>query len=229
MTKPVVQTDAILPVWKPAGWTSFDVVKKIRSLTRIRKVGHAGTLDPFATGILLICLGKATKQVDALMNLPKEYEAVIELGKETDTLDPEGKVIARAPLPEKTLADLKRILQQFIGEVKQEIPAFSAKKFQGKRLYKLARKGQETPRLFKTVRIYRIDVLDYSPPMLKIRIACGRGTYIRALARDIARQLGTVGYVRELIRTRVGEYSQDNALTIDEIAQQVAQQTLEGQ
>ncbi len=229
MSKPVVQTDTVLAVWKPAGWTSFDVVKKIRSLTRIRKVGHAGTLDPFATGILLICLGKATKQVDALMNLPKEYEAVIELGKETDTLDPEGKVVAEAPVPAHTAETVREVLQRFVGEIEQEIPAYSAKKFQGKRLYKMARKGQETPRLFKTVKIYRIDLLDFTPPTLTLRIACGRGTYIRTLARDIARALGTVGYVRELTRTRIGDFTREQALTIDEIARQVQQQTLEDQ
>ncbi len=226
VNKPPIQSDTVLPVWKPAGWTSFDVVNKIRRVTRIRKVGHAGTLDPFATGILLICLGRATKQVSQLMNLEKEYEAVIELGKETDTLDPEGTVVAEQPVPPISEERVKAVLQQFVGEIEQEIPAFSAAKFQGKRLYKMARKGQETPKLFKTVHIYSLELLALKPPELTVRTVCGRGTYVRALARDIARALGTVGYVKELVRTRVGPYTRQDAYTIEEIVAQVQKEPL---
>ncbi len=226
VSKPPIQTDTILPVWKPEGWTSFDVVKKIRNLTRVRKVGHAGTLDPFATGILLICLGRATKQVNRLMNLEKEYQAVIELGKETDTLDPEGEVVAESPVPDVTVEQIRSVLKQFEGEIHQEIPAYSAAKYKGKRLYKMARTGQETPRLFKKVRIYAIELIGYKAPEMTIRIVCGRGTYVRALARDIARALGTVGYVKELVRTRVGPYTRTDAYTINEIVDLVQKESL---
>ncbi|MCB0258558.1 MAG: tRNA pseudouridine(55) synthase TruB, partial [Calditrichaeota bacterium] len=141
----------ILAVHKPADWTSFDVVNKIRRLTGIKKVGHAGTLDPFATGVLLICLGPATKKSASLMNLDKEYRAEIVLGQERDTMDVTGKVIAEAAVPELDIAGVDAALQSFIGRIEQEIPAYSAAKHQGKRLYKLARAGKEVPRLYKQV------------------------------------------------------------------------------
>ena len=210
----------ILVIRKPAHWTSFDVVRKIRSITRIKKVGHAGTLDPFAEGVLLICVGPATKQVDRLMDLHKEYVAEILLGKQTDTLDPEGKVVQEAPIPKLNEAMLKAVLQSFVGEIEQEIPAYSAAKFQGTRLYKLARKGKAVPRLFKTVRIYELELLDWGKDFLKIRILCSRGTYVRTLARDIANKLGTVGYLRALVRTRIGPYRLEEALSIQEVEAQ---------
>ncbi len=202
---------------KPEGWTSFDVVNKIRRLTGIKKVGHAGTLDPFATGVLLICLGKATKKSAALMDLPKEYIAEIALGIETDTMDVTGKTISEASMPVLSEEVIFQAFRPFIGLIEQEIPAYSAAKFKGKRLYKLAREGKPTPQLFKKVRVDKIELLDYRENLLKIRVTCGRGTYIRTLARDIARALNTAGYVKTLVRTRVGDYRLEDAVTIEDI------------
>lgn len=213
----------ILAVCKPRDWTSFDVVNKIRRLTRIKKVGHAGTLDPFATGVLLICLGSATRQSATLMDLPKEYLAEIALGSETDTQDLTGKVIAEKRVPLLDAAQIEAALQSFSGEIEQEIPAYSAAKVEGQRLYKLARKGKETPQLRKKVVIYRIDLLEWGADFIKIRVACGRGTYVRTLARDIARKLDTAGHLRVLVRTRVGDYTLEEALTIEELQQQLNQ------
>lgn len=207
----------ILAVHKPADWTSFDVVNKIRRLTGIKKVGHAGTLDPFATGVLLICLGPATKKSASLMNLDKEYRAEIVLGQERDTMDVTGKVIAEAAVPELDIAGVDAALQSFVGRIEQEIPAYSAAKHQGKRLYKLARAGKEVPRLYKQVEIDEIERLSLEKDRLSIRVVCGKGTYIRTLARDIARKLGTAGYVNTLVRTRVGDYHLADAMTIEAV------------
>ncbi len=204
----------VVVIDKPAGWTSFDVVNKIRRLTGIKKVGHAGTLDPFATGVLLICLGPATKKSAALMNQPKEYIAEIALGRETDTMDLTGKVVADMEVPEITPERLCEVLPTFLGTIEQEIPAYSAAKFRGQRLYKLAREGREVPTLMKKVDIYNIEWLDIRPGWLRIRVECGRGTYIRTLARDIARRLQTGGFVQTLVRTRVGDYRLEDALSL---------------
>lgn len=208
---------SIWVVNKPDGWTSFDVVDKIRRLTGIKKVGHAGTLDPFATGVLLICLGKATKKSAALMDLSKEYIAEISLGSETDTMDVTGKIVSEAVVPVLSEKNIIQVFRPLVGEIDQEIPAYSAAKFKGKRLYKLAREGKPTPQLFKKVRIYGIELLEHSENRLKIRVTCGRGTYIRTLARDIARALNTAGYVKTLVRTRVGDYRLEDAVTIEDI------------
>lgn len=213
----------ILAICKPQDWTSFDVVNKIRRLTRIKKVGHAGTLDPFASGVLLICLGSATRQSARLMDLPKEYLAEIALGKETDTQDRTGKVIVEKHVPALNPAQIEAVLQSFTGEMEQEIPAYSAAKVEGQRLYKLARQGKEVPQLRKKVVIYRIDLLEWGADFIKIRVSCGRGTYVRTLARDIARKLNTAGHLRALVRTRVGDYPLEEALTIEELQQQLNQ------
>lgn len=211
----------ILAINKPENWTSFDVVNKVRRLTRIKKVGHAGTLDPFATGVLLICLGPATKQSSVLMNLNKEYVAEIELGSETDTMDLTGQVISESPVPPLMENQIHNVLLTFTGSIDQEIPAYSAAKFRGKRLYKMARKGLEVPRLSKKVDIHHIDLLDWGENFLKIRISCGRGTYIRTLARDIARSLKTTGHLKTLIRTRIGDFGLEDCLTIEELQAQL--------
>lgn len=211
----------VVAVNKPADWTSFDVVNKIRRMTGIKKVGHAGTLDPFATGILLICLGPATKQSSALMDLPKEYVAHLSLGKETDTMDLTGKTILEKPLPDLTEQAILDVLTTFSGNIEQEIPAYSAAKFKGKRLYKLAREGKEVPSLFKKVAIHDIELLEFGPDFIQIRVLCGRGTYIRTLGRDIARKLNTAGHLTALTRTAVGEHNITDALTIEDFQNQM--------
>ena len=207
---------------KPVDWTSFDVVNKIRRLSGIKKVGHAGTLDPFATGVLVLCLGPATKKSNELMNLSKEYIAEIALGSETDTMDVTGTLTTEAPLPVLSRDTIIAAFEEFVGEIQQEIPAYSAAKYKGQRLYKLAREGKEVPRIFKRVRVDDIELIDFDRETIKIHVVCGRGTYIRTLARDIARKLGSAGYVKTLVRTAVGDYRIDTALTIDAFQAQLA-------
>jgi tRNA pseudouridine55 synthase len=206
----------IVNINKPAGWTSFDVVKKVRNITRIRKVGHAGTLDPFATGVLLICLNRATKLTETLMTYPKEYLATLHLGQQTDTLDLTGTVVEQQPVPELTGAAVEKVLAQFTGKIRQRIPEYSASKIGGVRRYKLARQGKEVPVEYKTVEIYQLELVELAPPEITFRVLCSRGTYVRVLGADIARALGTVGHLRELVRTRVGDYSLQESLTISE-------------
>ena len=178
----------ILNFYKPAGMTSFKVVKIIRGLAGVKKVGHAGTLDPFAEGVLLICTGKATKKVSQLMDLQKEYISQIKLGIETDTDDRTGKIIKTQSVPDLTLQEFEKICQQFIGEIPQIPPMYSAKKIGGKRLYKIARQGKVIERRPAIVTIYSIDILDFHIPEITIKVVCSKGTYIRSLARDIGIQ-----------------------------------------
>ena len=219
------KTGAMLAIDKPVDWTSFDVVNKIRRITGIKKVGHAGTLDPFATGVLVICLGPATKQSGDLMNLPKEYIAEIELGRETDTMDVTGKTILEKEVPELTQSSIEATFEALTGEVEQEVPAYSAAKIKGKRMYKLAREGKEMPQVFKKVTVEAIDLLDFSEKTIRIRVLCGRGTYIRTLGRDIARALNTAGFLKTLVRTRVGDFLIENAQSIEEFQEQLAKST----
>jgi tRNA pseudouridine55 synthase len=204
----------ILGIDKPSEWTSFDVVKKIRNITSIRKVGHAGTLDPFASGLLLVCLKKATKLTDKLMDLPKEYHTTLQLGQVTDTLDPTGKIIQSQPVPPLDHSQIKSVLYSFVGRKKQKIPAYSAVKIQGQRSYHLARKGVAVPEKFRFVHIYEIELLNLKKSSITFKVLCGRGTYIRMLGNDIANRLNTVGYLSELRRTRIGNFTVEDALTI---------------
>lgn len=210
----------VLVVDKPVDWTSFDVVNKIRRMSGIKKVGHAGTLDPFATGILLICLGKATKRFSELLELEKEYEAEITLGCETDTMDHTGKAILEKEIPAFSREDVEATFEGLVGNIEQEIPSYSAAKFKGKRLYKLARAGKEVPTLYKSVTVNTLELLDVTPKTIRIRVACGRGTYIRTLARDIARKLGTAGHLTVLTRTRVGSFKLEEALSIQDVQEE---------
>jgi tRNA pseudouridine55 synthase len=205
--KEALEQGRIVPFHKPAGWTSFDVVNKLRYMTRVKKIGHAGTLDPFATGLLLICFGKATKKAEELVGLDKEYIGTIKLGAETDTLDVTGKVVNVTPIDEKP--DEKRIgeiLSKYLGEIQQVPPMFSAIKHKGKKLYSLARKGKIVERKPRTITIYDISLQKVENDELSIHVVCSKGTYIRALARDIGRELGWGGYLKSLTRTRIGPY-----------------------
>lgn len=210
--------DGILLVDKPAGWTSFDVVAKVRGQIRAeyrargekptkrqQKVGHAGTLDPFATGLLIILLGDATKKAGEFLKLDKVYEATIYLGATSTTGDPEGEL---TPVSDRqpTKDEVQAAVRQFVGEIQQRPPAYSAIKIDGQRAYKLARKGKEVEMPLRTVMIHSLEILDYTYPELKIRTHVGSGTYIRTLAKDIGAALGTGAYCRQLRRTRVGEW-----------------------
>ena len=206
----------VIPLWKPLNWTSFDVVKKIRSKIRPVKVGHAGTLDPFAEGVLMICTGKKTKSIEYFMDQKKVYIAEIFLGSETDTLDFTGRIIKTAPIHTLNEGSINNILIDFIGDIMQEPPMFSALKYNGQRLYKLARQGIVVPRKKRLVKIYDIKLLDFTADSIKIKVICGRGTYIRSLSRDIARRLGTVGHLKSLKRTRIGNFNENVCITIKE-------------
>jgi len=204
----------IINIDKPVGWTSFDVVKKIRNVVKVKKVGHAGTLDPFATGVLLICTGRATKKVNELMSLKKVYRAEIELGKTTDSYDCTGKVTSSHSINDLDEARVREVSAQFVGEIDQIPPMFSALKQNGKRLYKLARKGITVDREPRRVCIHDLQVLDIDLPKVCIEVVCSRGTYIRALASDIGKTLGCGAYLKTLCRTRIGRYRVEDAETV---------------
>jgi tRNA pseudouridine55 synthase len=206
--------NGILIIDKPQGWTSFDVVAKIRGQfaremgikSRKLKVGHTGTLDPMATGVLVICVGKATKQVPALTGLDKEYEAEVTLGATSNTDDAEGEVVptpGAAPVSESAI---KEALKKFTGTFDQIPPDFSAKKVDGQKAYHAARKGKPLELKAKAITIHAIDMLSYQWPKLSLRVHCGSGTYIRALARDLGTTLKTGGYLTALRRTNVGKF-----------------------
>ena len=211
--------DAIVNVWKPIGWTSFDVVKKIRGSVKPSKVGHAGTLDPFAEGVLVICIWRMTKKVESLMDHEKEYVATIQLGAETDTLDTEGKVIKEAKITPLSNKKIESLLSTFLGTSDQIPPMYSALKVNGKRLYKLAREGKVIERKPRKITITEIELLDNNKDSLKIRVKCGRGTYIRVLASDIAIAMNTVGFLKSLVRTKVGDFKQEDSIPVENVAE----------
>jgi tRNA pseudouridine55 synthase len=205
----------VLLVDKPAGQTSFAVVKKIRWLLGIKKVGHAGTLDPFADGLLIICAGRAaTRQIDAFMIGRKTYQAVLQLGKETETQDPEGQVTSVRPVPLLSVEEIRGITNEFIGPQMQAPPPYSAAKHKGKPLYHYARQGILIRKEAKPIEIFSLQVDGYDPAseQLTITVTCGKGTYIRVLAADIGAKLGCGAYLTALRRTRSGGFSVDEAI-----------------
>jgi tRNA pseudouridine55 synthase len=211
----------IINLDKPAGLSSARAVAHAkRLLPRKTRIGHAGTLDPFATGVLLLLVGAATRQCERLMDQPKQYEATIKFGATTPTDDPESPEqpwTAREPKlgPEPSREQIEAALPRFIGQIQQRPPAFSALKIAGRRAYDLARKGHEVKLEPRMVQVYGIELLEYDWPLLKLRIDCGRGTYIRALARDLGEALDTGGYLTALRRTRIGDFLVQNAVTLD--------------
>lgn len=211
----------IIPLDKPEGWTSFDVVNKLRGSTKVKKVGHAGTLDPFATGVLLICFAGATKQVNRLMELEKEYEGILALGTETDSHDVTGKIVAQHPVPDLSRAQIVEATKKYTGAVMQIPPMFSALKRDGRRLYELARQGEQVDLTPRPVMIYTFDILEVTLPEIRFRVTCSRGTYIRALARDLGRDWGCGAFLKTLRRTRVGDYTVDSALSIQQFVERL--------
>ena len=207
----------ILNIYKPVGPTSHDIVNRVRKILSIRKVGHAGTLDPFAEGALIILTEKDTKKSDEIMHQEKEYVAKIKLGAVTDTYDKTGviKVTENAIIP--TRAEVEDVIKKFIGTIQQIPPMFSAIKIRGKKLYELARKGIEINRGSRTIEIRLIEIISYNYPILDIRIICSSGTYIRSLAHDIGQELKCGGYVEELVRTRVGNFEIIDSLDIENL------------
>ncbi len=208
----------IININKPAGWTSFDVVKKVRGIIKEKKVGHAGTLDPFAEGVLVLGTGPDTKKLTDITTASKIYRAELTLGKATDTQDRDGKISAEAPVPELTRETIDAVLASFVGTQEQIPPMYSAKQVNGQRLYKLARKNKTVERDPVTITIDQISLLDYTEPVITFEVTCSKGTYVRALGADIAAKLGTVGHLTALIRTSVGAYHIANATTIEELS-----------
>jgi tRNA pseudouridine55 synthase len=206
---------------KPAGFTSHDVVDRLREITKIKKIGHAGTLDPFATGLLILGIGREfTKKLSIFQKKDKEYIATLRLGAESDTFDKEGKILEKKveKIPERK--EIEEVLKSFLGEIEQIPPAFSAKKIEGKKLYELARKGIKVQPKPQKVKIYEISILEYRFPYLKIKVKCSSGTYIRSLANDVGKKLGCGAYVEELERTKIGEFSVEKAIELSRLNHQ---------
>ena len=206
----------IINIDKPVDWTSFDVVKKIRNVTKHKKVGHGGTLDPFATGVLIIGTEKDTKQLSSITNLDKEYIAELKLGEATNTLDTEGEIVEESSVPTIDEDIVNNVLKSFLGKQKQTPPMFSAKKKNGIRLYKLARKNIEVEREKTDVMINSICMNDFSKNKISFSVNCSKGTYIRVLGADIAKKIGTVGYLINLRRTKVGDFAVTESLSLEE-------------
>ncbi|MCL5265238.1 MAG: tRNA pseudouridine(55) synthase TruB [Chloroflexi bacterium] len=209
--------DGIFNVNKPKGMTSHDVVNVVRRASSIRRVGHAGALDPAAEGVLLICVGKATRVVEYLMESRKTYCAEVTLGIETDTYDSEGRIVFTAPasqLNKIALDDVKDALSTMTGTIEQVPPRFSAIKRQGQPLYKLARAGIQVELQSRTVEIYRAEVLNWQPPVVRIEIECSKGTYIRSFAHDLGQQLKCGAYLSRLVRLASGRFSINDALPV---------------
>ena len=225
------QAGEILAVYKPYTWTSFQIVNKIRyHLSRKLgvkrfKVGHAGTLDPLATGVLLVCTGKATKKIEELQSHTKEYVAEIMLGATTPSYDMEHPVDATYPHEHITEEMVREALAKFTGTIAQRPPLFSACKVDGKRAYDLARKGSNMELAPKLIQIDEIELLQCELPKIKIRVVCGKGTYIRSLARDIGEALQSGAYLTSLTRTRVGDYRIEDCINPDEFQDWLEKQT----
>lgn len=223
----------VLYIDKPLKWTSFAVVNKIRyhicrklGVKKI-KVGHAGTLDPLATGVMIICTGKATKRIEEFQYHTKEYIATLQLGATTPSFDLEKEIDATYPTEHITRELVEQTLQRFIGSIEQVPPVFSACKVDGKRAYDLARKGEEVELKPKTLVIDEIELLECTLPQIKIRVVCSKGTYIRALARDIGEALHSGAHLTALVRTRVGEVRLEHCLSVDGFVEWLDQQETE--
>ncbi len=215
------QQGEILLFDKALDWTSFDLVKKVRNkLTRAlklkkMKVGHAGTLDPKATGLMILCTGKATKQIDSIQAETKEYIATIKLGATTPSFDLETEEEQQFPTQHITSELINQVLEKFLGEQMQVPPVFSAVKVDGKRAYEHARKGQDVKLNAKLIQLYALEVVDFQNNLLVIRVECSKGTYIRALARDLGEALDSGAYLVGLKRTKIGEYRVEDAMDIN--------------
>ena len=210
----------IYNIYKPVEWTSFDVVKKVRIITKEKKVGHAGTLDPFAEGILIIGTGKDTKALSSISNNSKTYKAKLILGSTTDTMDNKGKIIESKIVPRLEMAKVNSVINSFLGDYKHYPPMYSAKKVNGVRLYKLARENKIVKRNLILSNILNIKLNNFKESEVSFSVSCSKGTYIRVLGRDIAKKLGTVGYLDQLIRTKVGTYNLSSAIKIKDFEKQ---------
>ena len=226
-------TGEILYIDKPLGWTSFDAVKRLRGAVMRRmgvrkfKVGHAGTLDPLATGVMIVCTGKATKRIEELQAGVKEYIATVALGATTPSFDLETEIDATYPIEHIDRQLVEAALKCFVGRIEQVPPAYSACKVDGKRAYSMARKGKEVELKPKVLVIDEIELIDYKPGEITIRVVCSKGTYIRALARDIGEALGSGAHLKALRRTRVGDVDISRCLSVADAVEMIANAEVE--
>jgi len=210
--------DGFINFYKPPGITSMDAVRRIKRLSGLRrKVGHAGTMDPLARGLLPICVGQATRLMDYLISSPKQYRMDIRLGAVTNTYDAEGEVMEIGKVSGITRDRLEQGIEPFVGVIQQIPPMYSAIKVQGQRLYKLARAGKEIQREARTVEIHQIQILEFAPPSLTLLVDCGRGVYMRSLAHDLGQVLGCGGYVTDLERLRCGGFDTEESVTLEQL------------
>lgn len=209
--------DGIIIINKPKGYTSHDVVNKIRKIYNTKKVGHTGTLDPNAVGVLPILIGKATKLSEYLMEHDKTYVATIKLGEKRDTGDLEGKIIEIKSVPNYSDKTVQNVLESFVGNQIQTPPIYSAIKIKGKKLYEYAREGKEVEIPKREIQIYSIKLENINNEEITFTVSCSKGTYIRSLCEDIAKKLGTVGYMKNLVRTQVDRFNINNSYTLEEI------------
>ncbi|MBE2183805.1 MAG: tRNA pseudouridine(55) synthase TruB [Anaerolineae bacterium] len=200
---------------KPVGITSHDVVARCRKILGTKKIGHAGTLDPQASGVLILCIGSATRLSEYVMASTKQYRATIHLGRETTTYDIEGEITAENPVDHIRSTDIESLLQPFIGEIEQLPPAYSAIKQGGKKLYELARAGKSVELTPRKVVIHEIQIVEWQPPLLSVNITCGAGTYIRSIAHDLGAALGVGGSLHDLRRTASGAFQAESAIALD--------------
>lgn len=218
----------IIGIDKPLGWTSFDAVKRLRGAIQRRlhvkkfKVGHAGTLDPLATGVLIICTGRATRKIEELQNGDKEYIATIKLGATTPSYDLETEIDREFPWRHITRERIEEVIPGFTGKIMQVPPVFSAVKVEGKRAYNLARKGKEVELKAKPLEIKEMELLSCELPEVVLRIVCSKGTYIRAIARDLGEALGSGAHLTALRRTRVGRVKAEDCWSVDEAIEKIA-------
>lgn len=207
----------VILIDKPFQWTSFDVVKKLRYALRLKKIGHAGTLDPLATGLLILCTGKMTKQIETFQAQEKEYTGSFVLGKTTPSFDLETEVDSESDITHLTKETINKVPKQFMGWIDQVPPIFSAVKVNGKRAYKSARLGEEVEIKSRKVEIKEFEITNIELPVVDFRIVCSKGTYIRSIARDFGKELGVGAYLSALCRTRIGDYKLVDANSIEEI------------
>lgn len=211
------QLDRVLLIDKPLEWTSFDVVKKVRGVLKIKKIGHAGTLDPLATGLLILCTGKMTKRIDEFQAQEKEYQGKMILGQTTPSYDLETAPTPPVDISNVTIAKIKEIALNFVGEIDQIPPIHSAIKVDGKRAYTLARSGREATLKARKITVKAFDIVNIKLPEIEFRVVCSKGTYIRSLVHDVGQSLGVGAYLSELCRTRIGNFLLDDAIKIEQL------------
>lgn len=221
-----MERSGVINIYKEAGYTSHDVVAKLRGILKQKKIGHTGTLDPQAQGVLPVCLGKGTKLCDLLADHDKEYEAVLRLGITTDTQDMEGNVLQESSV-QVSEEEVRICILSFQGEQMQVPPMYSALKVNGKKLYELAREGKVVERKARSVTFHKIEVLWMELPKVKIRVQCSKGTYIRTLCNDIGEKLGCGGCMEELLRTRVERFALEDAVKLDEVQKAMEEGTVD--